>query len=96
MLKHVVLFKFRDDCSDEQLQKIFDGMDALPDKIPQIQSYSHGPDAAIVDGKFDYGMVAEFNTSEDLLTYLEHPEHKAVGALVMAAIADAAQLQFYT
>lgn len=95
MLRHIVLFKFKEDYSEEQLQAVVDGMNALPDKVPQIQAFAHGKDAAVSEGKFDYGMVADFASEEDYVTYRDHPAHKAVGATVMQIVADVVQMQFY-
>ena len=95
MLRHIVIFKFKEDCSEEQLKAVADGMNALPAKIPQIVSYKHGKDAGVADSKFDYVLVADFESAEDFLAYRVHPDHQAFGQTVMPLIADVSQIQFY-
>ena len=95
MLRHIVLFKFNENFSEEKLQAVADKMSALPDQVPQILSYTHGKDAGLSPTKFDYAMVADFDSEEDYAAYRDHPAHKAVGAEIMAMVADVAQMQFY-
>ncbi len=94
MLKHIVLIKFKEGHTAEQVQAVIEGMDALPGQIPEIVSYAHGTDAGNTDSAYDYGIVAEFASVEDYVTYRDHPAHMAVGAHVVAIMADAAQMQF--
>jgi len=94
MLKHVVLIKFKEGYTEEQVQAIRDGMNGLPEKIPQIIAYSHGTDAGNTDSAYDYGIVADFASDEDYVIYRDHPAHREIGAAVMAIMADAAQMQF--
>jgi antibiotic biosynthesis monooxygenase (ABM) superfamily enzyme len=54
---------------------------ALKDEIPQIRSAEVGIDISGSDRNFDAVLVADFDTLEDLQTYLENPKHKAVSAL---------------
>lgn len=95
MLRHIVLIKFKEDHTPEQVKAVKDGMDALPDRIPEIVSYTHGTDAGNTDSKYDYGIVADFVSDADYITYRDHPAHKEVGAHVVAIMADAAQMQFH-
>ncbi len=95
MLRHIVLLKFREGHTAEQVQAITDGMNGLAAQIPEILSYTHGVDAAISESAYDYAIVADFASEADYLVYSDHPAHKAVGAHVIAILADAAQMQFY-
>ena len=94
MLRHIVLIKFKEGYTATQVQAIVEGMDGLPGQIPGILSYTHGADAGNTDSAYDYGIVADFASDEDYLVYRDHPAHKAVGAHVVAIMADAAQMQF--
>ena len=94
MLKHVVLLQFKADYEEQKLQALVGQLNALPDQVPQILSFVHGPDAGVTESKFDYGVVAEFASKEDCLAYLAHPAHQAVNAAVRELLADAAHLQF--
>lgn len=94
MIKHVVLMKFRDGYSQEVSQTMIDRINAMVDGIPQIVALAHGRDASLSPGPFDYGLVADFASREDLLAYLEHPLHQEVSVPVTEILADAATMQF--
>src|SRR5690606_27503469 len=42
VLRHVVLFGFKEDASKNDIQRIVDAFSALKDKIPQIKDYEWG------------------------------------------------------
>ena len=95
MLRHIVLFKFKEGTEPQQIHDISGAMDALPGQVPSILAYTHGRDAALSTAKFDYAVVADFASEEDYVTYRDHPAHKALGGEVMKLVADVAQMQFY-
>lgn len=77
-LRHIVLIRFNDDASDQQIAALAAGLDTLPGAIHQIRSYQHGRDADVRPGSWDYGLVAEFDSAADLAAYLDHADHRAV------------------
>ena len=50
----------------------------LPGAIPQLRSYTVGPDAGINQGNHDYAVVADFDNVDDYLVYRDHPQHQEV------------------
>ena len=78
MLRHVVLFRWKDGTTDEQVAAIADGLSGLPAAIPEIAGYRFGRDAGLVEGNFDFGIVADFADEADWLVYRQHPVHLAV------------------
>ena len=42
VLRHVVIFKFKDESSEEDVQKLNDAFNALPDAIPVIKDFEWG------------------------------------------------------
>ena len=95
MLRHMVLFKFKADYTEDQLQAAIDAIDSLPGKVPQIKALAHGKDAGLAPAKYDYAMVVDFASSEDFLVYADHPDHKAAGAQIMAIVEEPLQMQFF-
>src|SRR5262245_44580505 len=75
MFRHVVMFRWTDDATDEQLAHLVEGLRARPGQIPEIARYTHGPDAGINEGNFDYVIVAEFENVDDYLVYRDAPAH---------------------
>lgn len=76
MFRHVVMFRWNDEVTDEQLVATSAALDALPAAIEQIVEYRHGPDQQLADGNFDYVVVADFASVDDYLVYRDHPEHR--------------------
>jgi hypothetical protein len=77
-VRHMVLFRFKDGTSDEQIATLSAGLDALPTTIAEVRSYVHGRDMGVRAGNWDYGVMAEFDSVEDFQIYREHPDHQAL------------------
>ena len=84
ILRHVVLFQFKDGTPDESVRKIEDAFRALPAKIEGIQDFEWGTDVS-VEGKsdgFTHCFFVTFGSEADRDAYLPHPDHTAFGALL--------------
>ena len=75
MIRHVVLLKWNEKCTDEAVQAVTEGLAALPGKIPEIRSYQFGPDLRTNERNADYVLVGDFESEADFKTYVEHPAH---------------------
>jgi hypothetical protein len=86
MIKHIVFWRLKTELSEDErdaaLQRIKQGFEALPGKIPGLKhieigfDYGRGPDAS------DIVLYSEFETREDLAGYEAHPEHLALVPMV--------------
>ncbi len=84
LLRHVVLFKFKDGTPAEQIQAVVDAFAALPGKIDVIADFEYGTDVSI-EGKsagFTHGFVVTFRNEAGRAAYLPHPAHQEFGKLV--------------
>ncbi|ADB19130.1 Stress responsive alpha-beta barrel domain protein [Pirellula staleyi DSM 6068] len=83
-LRHVVLFKFKDDVTKEQVQEVVDAFAALPAKIPTITGFEWGTDVSIENkaAGFTHGFVVSFATAKDRDDYIPHPAHAEFVKLV--------------
>lgn len=78
MIKHIVLFEFAENISDEQIKLSMQKLKNLQDgPIPQIKSFNHGENCSVenLNQNFNYGFVMEFDNVEDRDYYVEHPTH---------------------
>jgi hypothetical protein len=78
-LRHVVLFKFKDESSAEDIQKVVDAFMELPSKIDVIQDFEWGTNNSpegLAQG-FTHCFFVTFKSEADRDVYLPHPEHKA-------------------
>ncbi len=78
-LRHVVLIKFKENATDEEITKVEEAFSALPDKIPVIDDYEWGinnsPEG--LNKEFTHCFIVTFESEEGRSTYLPHPDHKA-------------------
>jgi len=95
MFRHIVLLTFDDTASPADVDAIVEGLETLPDSIPEIRQYVIGRDARINDGNADLTAVADFDDVDDYLVYRDHPAHKAVISERMAPyLAGRSAIQF--
>ncbi len=97
-LKHVVLFKFKESATKEDIKKVEQAFSALPSKIPQIRGYEWGinnsPEG--LDKGFTHCFYLTFDSEEDRAMYLPHPEHKAFGAGLGPYLEDVLVVDYWT
>lgn len=77
LLRHIVLYKFRDDLPEAEVQEVVAAFQSLPGKIPEIVSLESGVNVSS-EGKSEgltHGFVVTFRSEADLQTYLQHPAH---------------------
>ncbi len=83
-LRHVVLFKFKDSATAEDVKKVEDAFRELPNKIKEIKSYEWGLNNSPenLNQGFTHCFFVTFKSEEDRAIYLPHPDHKAFGAVL--------------
>lgn len=98
VLRHVVLFKFKDGTSSENIKKVEAAFSALPSKIPQIKDYEWGlnnsPEG--LEKGFTHCFFLTFNSEEDRAIYLPHPDHKAFGDVLGPHLDDVLVVDYWT
>jgi heme-degrading monooxygenase HmoA len=77
VLRHIVMYKFKDDLQPVQLQEVIDAFAGLPKKVESIIGFEHGTNVS-KEGKsegFTHVFVVTFKNEADLAAYLVHPAH---------------------
>jgi hypothetical protein len=84
VLRHVVLFKFKDGTAAADIKKVEDAFRALPSKIKEIQSLEWGTNNSPegLNQGFTHCFFLTFNSEQDRAAYLPHPAHKAFGEVL--------------
>ena len=79
LLRHVVLFKFKDEATPEDIQKVEAAFGALPAAISEIHDYEWGinnsPEG--LNQGLTHCFLITFKSEADREIYLPHPAHKA-------------------
>ncbi len=72
---HLVTFTWRPDVTNDDVVAVIEGLTSLPAQIPELLSYSFGPDLGLREGNADFAVAAALDSPESLPAYLDHPEH---------------------
>lgn len=98
VLRHVVLFKFKEDATAEQLKSFEKAFGDLPGKIPEILDFEWGlnnsPEG--LDKGFTHCFFVSFQNEEDRAIYLPHPDHKAFVSLIGPSVDDVLVIDYWT
>jgi hypothetical protein len=83
VLRHFVLFKFKDDAPQEKVNEVVEAFQALPKKIDAILAFESGTDVSVENKAHGYthGFLVTFRDEAGRAAYLPHPAHKAFGKL---------------
>lgn len=81
MITHIVCWKYKPETTAEQRADHIAKLRALPNFIPNIESFSVGADVLHLERSFDTGLVAVYPDRAALDAYTDHPEHLKVAAL---------------
>jgi hypothetical protein len=95
LIAHIVLFRLRPEVSLEERRALLDAWATALNDIPVIRRARVGRRVQIGRSyesltrlDFPYAAVLEFDNTEALRAYLDHPAHEAVATRLFAAIAD--------
>jgi hypothetical protein len=84
LLRHVVLFKFKDSATPAQVKEVERAFSALPSKIPTIIGYEWGTNISpenLAQG-YTHCFLVTFKNAADRDAYLPHPAHKEFGKIL--------------
>ncbi len=84
VLRHVVLFKFKDSATPDQVQVVVDAFKALPSKIEGIRGFEWGTNVSPESHSqgLTHAFFLTFTSEADRDAYLVHPAHKDFGKIV--------------
>jgi Stress responsive A/B Barrel Domain len=79
LLRHVVIFKFKDTSSPEDVQKVADTFYALKGQVPEIAAMEWGINNSPENFNqgFTHCFVLSYHSEKDLANYQENPAHRA-------------------
>lgn len=82
MVKHIILWKLRDDLSNEEKQRVKKdikaGLEGLAGRIPGLLSIVVNVDGRLQSSNADVMLDSTFTDEAALKAYAVHPEHVAV------------------
>jgi hypothetical protein len=97
VLRHVVLFSFKETSSEADIAKIVEAFRGLPGKIPQIKDFEWGTDIS-PEGKakgFTHCFFVTFASEADRDAYLPHPAHQDFVSIVGPHVQDVCVVDYW-
>lgn len=88
LLRHVVLFKFKENAPKNGIEAVEAAFVELKNKIPFIQSLEWGTDISPegISQGFTHCFLVTFASEADRDAYLPHPAHQAFGTVLKPVI----------
>jgi acyl-CoA-binding protein len=94
MIKHVVMWKFKADVTEDDQQEMKRQLEALMGVVPSLLKIEVGLDIAGKPASMDMVLCTEFQSLEDLQAYAVHPAHQKVVAFVKPLVAERAVVDY--
>ena len=88
MVKHIVMFDFKDENRQENLLKAKKMLEALVNTVPSLNSMEVGLNFSEEERAMDLSIVTTFDDKEGLALYANHPEHLEVVAFIKTVVSQ--------
>lgn len=97
VLRHVVLFKFKDDATPAQIREVESAFAALPSKVDAIYGLEWGTDVSVenLQQGFTHCFIVSFLSEADRAKYMPHPAHKEFGQILGPHLDKALVVDFW-
>lgn len=86
MIRHIVLIRFRTDVTEAQIAAMFAELEDIRTKISGVLAITSGRSESPekIERGYMHGFVVDFDGWAALEAYQTHPDHKALGAKLVA------------
>ena len=76
MIRHIVLFSFTSNSTEQQQKSMLEELAKFPARFTAMRSWTMGENRSNRDDRFSHGFVVEFETEDQLIEYLGTDEHE--------------------
>jgi len=97
VLRHLVLFKFKEGATKQDKKAVAAGIAKFPAQMEQVKAVEWGKDVS-VEGKsagFTHAFLISFDSEKDLQEYGPHPVHQALVNKLGPVVEDALSFDFW-
>lgn len=97
LLRHVVMFTFNDDATEQQISEIVKAFGELPSKIKEIHAYEWGTNNSPegLNKTHTHCFFVTFKSEADRDAYLPHPAHKAFVTKLKPILKDVTVIDYW-
>lgn len=87
MIRHIVLIRFQPSVTEARIAELFADLHEIQDKVPGTLAITSGKSESPekIERGYMHGFVVDFADWAALQAYQEHPDHKRLGAGLVAA-----------
>ena len=96
MIKHIVMWKFKEEVAEADKLEMKQRLEALKDVVPSLVHIEVGLDLSNKEASMDMVLYSKFQTAENLAAYAGHPEHLKVVEFVKPLVCDRAVVDYET
>ena len=88
MIVHIVMFKFKEENFDKNIEEVKQRLNSLVSLIPELKCLEVGVDFSRSERSFDLSLYSTFSSKEDLKAYAVNPEHLKVVELIKSVTTE--------
>ncbi|MEP7107854.1 MAG: Dabb family protein [Ferruginibacter sp.] len=98
LLRHVVIFSFKEGSTPEQIKTVTDAFAALPGKIKQIKAFEWGTNNSPenLNQGYTHCFFVSFASENDRAIYLPHKAHKAFVEILQPVVDKVLVFDYWT
>lgn len=87
MIRHIVLLRLQPDQTEAAIADLFAELHQINGKVPGLQAVTSGKSESPeqMERGYMHGFIVDFSDWAALQAYQDHPDHKALGAKLVAA-----------
>ena len=95
-VKHIVLLKFKEGITQEQIAALFGEILDLTENVPGVEDYVAGTNSSSegLNKGFTHGFIMTFTDSQARDAYLTHADHQRVKAQILSVMDDGLAFDF--
>jgi hypothetical protein len=94
MIRHIVLFRFKEGVDEERQAFLMSALEGLKAKVALVKELEVGRDIAGKPNSYDIALNSVFETFDDVEAYAVHPEHIKVVELVKELCRSSVKVDF--
>lgn len=88
MIKHIVLFKFKEENKEDNIKKAKKMLEELIDLVPTLKSMEVGVNFSTEERAMDLSIITSFDDISGLKEYATHPEHLKVVEFIKKVVIE--------
>jgi Stress responsive A/B Barrel Domain len=89
-----VLINFNADADESYRAELAQGVNALPQSIPEVRAVACGSDAGLTSGSSDFAIIVDLDSADDYASYENHPAHRDLVDLIRQGVANRTVVDF--